>query len=68
MKSYCIVDFKNYDLRGWGYSQEEIIETARELCAFLYGETKYAPENWEESLRFFQEHDMGVFDLDNQER
>jgi len=65
MKTYCIVDIQNYDLKGCDFNEEEVIAEARDLCAFLYKETKYAPETFDEAVRFFEENSIFVFEMNS---
>jgi len=65
MKTYCIVDIQNYDLKGCDFNEEEVIAEARDLCAFLYNETKYAPETFNEAIQFFEENSIFVFEMNS---
>lgn len=64
-KTYCIIDIEDNDVRGIDFSEDEVVTEARELCAFLYKETKYAPETFEEAIKFFDEEDIYVFDMND---
>lgn len=64
-KTYCIIDVEDNDVRGIDFSKEEVVTEARELCAFLYKETRYAPQTFEEAIKFFDEEDIMVFDMND---
>lgn len=66
-KRYIVVDTKSYDVRLQDCTEEEVIEEAREHCAFLYG-ANCKIETWNDAIDFNYGEDILVFDMETAEK